>query len=305
MAIDTGKLDEFLGRFVADLGATVVAGSVVIGHRLGLYRALAAGPATAGELAARTGTSARYLAEWLCGQAAGMGWQEHDGDVFAGCEQFFRPGYAAHLVPSWIPALDGVGDKLHAGARVADIGCGHGASTILLARAFPNSAFTGSDYHDRSIETARKRAADAGLDGRVSFEVAAAEAFTGTGYDLAATFDCLHDLGDPLSPRATSGARSPPTAPGSSSSPPPARRSPTTSTRSAASTTPAPPCCASRTPCPSPAATPSAPRPARQRSVSSPPAPASPAFAAPPKHRSTSSTRPAHNPAPNKGKRAT
>jgi SAM-dependent methyltransferase len=255
MAINTDKLQEFLGRFVADLGATVAAGNVVIGHRLGLYQALAAGPARAEELAARTQTSPRYLAEWLCGQAAGgyveydpaagtysmteeqafalanpdggvyvpgafvfalgalkaeqriteafrtgagMGWHEHDEDVFIGCEQFFRPGYVANLVPSWIPALDGVHDKLRAGARVADIGCGLGASTILLAREYPNSAFAGSDYHDRSMEIARRHADEAGVADRVSFEVATAAGFSGTGYDLAATFDCLHDMGDPL-----------------------------------------------------------------------------------------------------------
>ena len=255
MAINTDKLQEFLGRFIADLGATVAAGNVVIGHRLGLYQALAAGPARAEELAARTETSARYIVEWLCGQAAGgyveydpstgtysmteeqafalanpdggvyipgafvfalgalkaeqriteafrtgagMGWHEHDEDVFLGCEQFFRPGYMANLVPSWIPALDGVEDKLRTGARVADIGCGLGASTILLAREYPNSAFAGSDYHDRSIEIARKHAGEAKVADRVSFEVATAAAFSGTGYDLAATFDCLHDMGDPL-----------------------------------------------------------------------------------------------------------
>jgi 2-polyprenyl-3-methyl-5-hydroxy-6-metoxy-1,4-benzoquinol methylase len=254
MAIDADKLQQFLGRFVTDLGATVAAGNVVIGHRLGLYQALAAGPARAEDLAARTQTNPRYIAEWLCGQAAGgyveydpaagtysmteeqafalanpdgavyvpgafvlalgilkaerritdafrtgagMGWHEHDEDVFLGCEQFFRPGYIASLVPSWIPALDGVEDKLRAGAKVADIGCGLGASTILLAREYPNSAFTGSDYHDRSIEIARKRAGDAGVADRVSFEVASADGFSGTGYDLAATFDCLHDMGDP------------------------------------------------------------------------------------------------------------
>jgi ubiquinone/menaquinone biosynthesis C-methylase UbiE len=255
MAVDMEKLQEFLGRFVADLGATLAAGNVVIGHRLGLYRALAASPASAAELAARTDTNPRYIAEWLRGQAAGgyvefdpasdqysmteeqafalanpdggvyvpgafvlalgtlkaepriaeafrtgagMGWHEHDDDVFTGCEQFFRPGYIANLVPSWIPALDGVAARLEAGATVADIGCGLGASTILLAQHYPNSRFTGSDYHDQSIEIARKRAADAGVADRIHFETAAADGFTGTGYDLAATFDCLHDMGDPV-----------------------------------------------------------------------------------------------------------
>jgi ubiquinone/menaquinone biosynthesis C-methylase UbiE/transcriptional regulator with XRE-family HTH domain len=255
MAIDMDKLQEFLGRFVADLGATFAAGNVVTGHRLGLYRALAAEPARAEQLAERTGTSPRYIAEWLRGQAAGgyveydpeadrysmteeqafaltnpegavyvpgafvlalgtlkaepriteafrtgagMGWHEHDENVFTGCEQFFRPGYIANLVSSWIPALDGVADKLRAGATIADIGCGLGASTILLAQEYPNSRLTGSDYHDQSIEIARKRAADAGVADRVRFEVASAADFSGTGYDLTATFDCLHDMGDPL-----------------------------------------------------------------------------------------------------------
>ena len=255
MAVNMDKLQEFLGRFVADLGATAAAGSVVVGHRLGLYRALTEGPATADELAARTDTSPRYVAEWLRGQAAGgyvefdpagdtysmteeqafalanpdggiyipgafvlalgtlkaepriteafrhgtgIGWNEQDQDVFIGCEQFFRPGYIANLVPAWIPALDGVADKLRAGGAVADIGCGLGASTILLAQEYPNSRFTGSDYHQGSIELARKRAGDAGVADRVSFEVASAASFSGDGYDLAATFDCLHDMGDPL-----------------------------------------------------------------------------------------------------------
>jgi ubiquinone/menaquinone biosynthesis C-methylase UbiE len=255
MAIDTDKLHEFLGRFIADLGATFAAGNVVIGHHLGLYRALATGPARTTELAERTSTDPRYVAEWLRGQAAGgyveydpvadtysmteeqafaltdpdggiyipgafvlalgtlkaepriteafrtgagMGWHEQDSDVFIGCEQFFRPGYIANLIPSWIPALDDVQDKLRADARVADIGCGLGASAILLAREFPNSRFTGSDYHSQSIEIARKRAADAGVADRISFEVASAADFSGVGYDLTATFDCLHDMGDPL-----------------------------------------------------------------------------------------------------------
>jgi ubiquinone/menaquinone biosynthesis C-methylase UbiE len=255
MALDNDKLHQFLGTFVADLGATVAAGTVVIGHHLGLYRALAGAPATAAELADRTGTSARYVTEWLRGQAAGgyvqydpdsdryamteeqafvladpdgavyapgafvlalgalkaepriteafrtgdgLGWHEHDQDVFVGCEQFFRPGYLANLVPSWIPALDGADEKLRAGATVADLGCGLGASTILMAREYPASRFTGSDYHDGSIALARKRASDAGVADRVGFEVASASSFSGTGYDLAATFDCLHDMGDPL-----------------------------------------------------------------------------------------------------------
>jgi ubiquinone/menaquinone biosynthesis C-methylase UbiE len=255
MALNEDKLNEFLGRFVTDLGATVAAGNVVIGHQLGLYKALAAAPATAEGLAERTHTNPRYVTEWLRGQAAGgyveydaasdtysmteeqafaltnpdgavyapgafvlalgtlrsvpriteafrmgtgMGWHEHDADVFVGCEQFFRPGYIANLIPSWIPALDGVAAKLRSGAKVADIGCGLGASTILLAQEYPNSVFTGSDYHDRSIELARKRAGDAGVADRVNFEVASASSFSGTGYDLAATFDCLHDMGDPL-----------------------------------------------------------------------------------------------------------
>jgi ubiquinone/menaquinone biosynthesis C-methylase UbiE len=255
MAINEDKLMELLHAFVGDLGATVAAGNVVIGHRLGLYRALAEGPASADELATRTGANPRYIAEWLRGQAAGhyveydattdtysmteeqafaladpeagvyipgafvlalgtlkandriaeafrtgdgMGWHEHDEDVFVGCEQFFRPGYVANLVSSWIPALDGVEAKLRAGARVADIGCGLGASTILLAKEFANSTFVGADYHDRSIELARKRSADAGVADRVSFEVTSASTFTGKDYDLVATFDCLHDMGDPV-----------------------------------------------------------------------------------------------------------
>ena len=255
MAIDNDKLHEFLGKFVTDLGATAAAGNVVIGHNLGLYKALAGEPASADELAARTGTDPRYVAEWLRGQAAGgyveydaatgsysmteeqafaltnpdggvyapgafvlalgtlkavpriteafrtgagLGWHQQDTDVFTGCEQFFRPGYIANLIPAWIPALDGVEDKLRAGANVADVGCGLGASTILLAQEYPNSRFTGSDYHDQSIELARKHAGDAGVTNRVAFEVASAATFPGTGYDLTATFDCLHDMGDPL-----------------------------------------------------------------------------------------------------------
>lgn len=129
---------------------------------------------------------------------AGIGWHEHHTDVHLGCERFFRPGYNANLVAGWLPALDGVVDKLERGATVADIGCGHGSSTVLMAQAYPRSSFTGSDYHPESIGIARDRAAEAGVSDRVGFEVAAATAYGGTGYDLVTTFDALHDMGDPV-----------------------------------------------------------------------------------------------------------
>jgi ubiquinone/menaquinone biosynthesis C-methylase UbiE len=255
MTIDQDRLGELLGTFVGDLGATIAAGNVVVGHRLGLYRGLADGPATAEQLAQRTGTDPRYVTEWLRGQAAGgyvsydpateqfsltpeqafaladpdgplylpgafvlalgalraesqitdafrtgagMGWHEHHEDVFSGCEMFFRPGYVANLVSSWIPALEGVAGKLAAGGRVADVGCGLGASTVLIAQAYPKAAILGSDYHQASVDLARKRAAEAGVADRARFEVASAQTFSGTGYDLVATFDCLHDMGDPV-----------------------------------------------------------------------------------------------------------
>ena len=253
MAINEDKLNEFINKFVGDLGATVAAGNVVIGHRLGYYKALAEAPATPGELAARTETDPRYVAEWLRGQAAGgyvdrdgdrytlseeqafalanpdgplympgafllalgalraepritaafrsgagLAWDAHDADVFVGCEQFFRPGYIGNLVPSWIPALDGVEAKLRAGAKIADVGCGLGASSVLMAKAYPKSTVHASDYHQGSIDLAHKRAADAGVADRVSFEAAGAQQFGGDRYDLVTTFDCLHDMGDPL-----------------------------------------------------------------------------------------------------------
>jgi SAM-dependent methyltransferase len=128
----------------------------------------------------------------------GLGWHEHDHELFEGTERFFRPGYAANLVDSWIPALEGVEEALARGARVADVGCGHGASTLLMAQAFPRSRFTGFDYHDRSVERARAAARAAGVDDRVTFEVATADAFPGRDYELVAMFDCLHDMGDPV-----------------------------------------------------------------------------------------------------------
>jgi len=128
----------------------------------------------------------------------GFGWHEHVHDVHEGCERFFRPGYNANLVAEWLPALDHVVAKLERGGLVADAGCGHGSSTILMAQAFPNSTFVGSDYHEGSIETARARAEEAGVGDRVSFQVAAASAYPGTAYDLVTMFDCLHDMGDPV-----------------------------------------------------------------------------------------------------------
>ena len=255
VAIDGDKLMQFVFRAVDEVGATLNTALVVMGDRLGLYRALAgAGPLSPAELAGRTGTAERYVREWLNAQAAGgyveydpdsgrytlppeqavaltepdspaylpglfqtalgslldspkiaeatrtgdgFGWHEHVHDVHEGCERFFRPSYNAHLISGWLPALDGVAAKLERGALVADVGCGHGASTILMAQAFPNSTFVGSDYHDGSIETARRRAQEAGVAGRVSFDTAPAAAYGGTGYDLVTMFDCLHDMGDP------------------------------------------------------------------------------------------------------------
>jgi 2-polyprenyl-3-methyl-5-hydroxy-6-metoxy-1,4-benzoquinol methylase len=127
----------------------------------------------------------------------GVGWHEHHHDLFRGTERFFRPGYVANLASTWIPALEGVEEKLRRGAKVADIGCGHGASTIILAREYPKSTFIGFDYHKPSIEAARKAASEAGVADRVSFEVASAKDYPGQGYDLVAFFDCLHDMGDP------------------------------------------------------------------------------------------------------------
>lgn len=255
MAVDMEKLNAFVGRFVGDLGAAVHSGMVVIGEKLGLYKALAEGPVNSSELAAKTKTDERYVREWLASQAAGgyvtydektckfslteeqvftlvnedspaylpgafqlalgslaavpritesfrsgagMGWHEHHDDVFHGCEKFFRPSYAGNLVNSWIPALEGVQAKLEAGARVADVGCGKGASTLLMAEAFPKSKFIGFDYHDKSIAGAREAAKRKGIANRVSFEVASAKKFPGQDYDLVAVFDCLHDMGDPV-----------------------------------------------------------------------------------------------------------
>lgn len=252
--VDPDKLNEFLGQVVGELGAAMNAALVLIGEKLGLYKAMAgAGPMSPAELARKTNTDERYVREWLSAQAAGgyvkydaatqaftlpdeqafalavedspaylpgafhivsaiikdepklleafrtgdgVGWDEHDTALFEGTEKFFRPNYAANLVSSWIPALDGVAAKLQKGARVADVGCGHGASTILMAQAYPNSQFVGFDYHGPSVGWARRAAARAGVK-NASFEVATAKDFHGAKYDLVACFDCLHDMGDP------------------------------------------------------------------------------------------------------------
>jgi len=255
MQIDQAKLEKFMGQALGELGAGMNAALVIIGDKLGLYKAMAgAGAMTSAELAQKTGTTERYVREWLNAQAAGgfvtydaatgrftlpdeqafalavedspaylpgayqviasvlkdepciteafrtgagVGWHEHCADLFQGTERFFRPSYAANLVNSWIPALDGIEAKLKAGAKVADVGCGRGASTILMAKAYPKSQFVGFDYHAPSIESAWKAAEKAGLADRVGFQVAWAKEFPGKGYDLVAFFDCLHDMGDP------------------------------------------------------------------------------------------------------------
>jgi 2-polyprenyl-3-methyl-5-hydroxy-6-metoxy-1,4-benzoquinol methylase len=252
---DQDKLNALLGRMVGDLGAAATGALVLLGDRLGLYKAMQEGDSlTAAELAQRTGTLERYVREWLSGQAAagyidydgdtdrfqlnpeqamvfanedspafmagafevlaalwmdepkvaeafrtgkGVAWHDHSACLFRGTERFFRPGYNANLVSSWLPALEGVVGKLQQGASVADVGCGHGASTVVMARAFPDAHFVGFDYHPASIERARKAAADAGVGGNTSFEVASAKTYPGT-YDLVTFFDCLHDMGDPV-----------------------------------------------------------------------------------------------------------
>ena len=255
MQIDQAKLDQFLGKVVGELGAAMNAALVLIGEKLGLYKAMAeAGPLTPAALAKMTHTDERYVREWLSAQAAGgfvtydpgsrtfmlpdehafalaiedspaylpgafqiisaiikdepkileafrtgegVGWDEHDAALFEGTERFFRPNYAANLVGAWIPALEGVESKLRNGARVADVGCGHGASTLLMAQAFPQSQFVGFDYHGPSIGRARRSAARAGV-ANARFEVSSAKDFHGSPYDFVTFFDCLHDMGDPV-----------------------------------------------------------------------------------------------------------
>ena len=254
-APDAERLNALLGRMVGELGAIATGALVVLGDRLGLYKAMATGERlSSAELARRTATTERYVREWLSAQAAagyveydhasnlfylnpeqatvfadedspasmagafevmssfwidepkiaeafrtgrGVGWHEHSRCLFRGTERFFRPGYNANLVASWLPALDGVAEKLARGALVADVGCGHGSSTIVMASAFPNSRFMGFDYHAESVERAREAAQEAGVSANTRFEIAHAKNFEGR-FDLVAFFDCLHDMGDPI-----------------------------------------------------------------------------------------------------------
>src|ERR1700723_2226377 len=255
LPIDESKLNAFLGQAIGEMGAAMNAALIVLGDKLGLYKAMAgAGPLTSAQVAAKTKLNERYVREWLSAQAAGgfltydaatgkftlppeqamaladeqspvflpgffqivgacmrdepkiteafrtgkgVGWHEHDHNLFAGTERFFRPNYRANLISSWIPALGDTEAKLKAGARVADVGCGLGTSTILMAQAYPKSSFVGFDYHDGLNKMAREAAAKAGVGDRVKFEVAKAKDYPGKSFDFVAFFDCLHDMGDP------------------------------------------------------------------------------------------------------------
>jgi SAM-dependent methyltransferase len=256
MEINEAKLNEFLEHAVYDLAAGHGGVMVSIGHKLGLYKAMAgAGRLSSRQLAGKTGCAERYVREWLNSQAAGgyalyhpedhtyeltaeqalvladsdspyfmpnawnvtasmwfdeekslqtfrtgkgLGWDEHHDRLFCGVAAFFRNGYQANLVKNWLPALDGVVEQLQSGINVADIGCGYGHSTIIMAKAFPKSRFYGFDYHPGSIDEARKLAAEAGLSDRVYFDVATAKDFPDNRYSLICYFDCLHDMGDPV-----------------------------------------------------------------------------------------------------------
>lgn len=252
--MDEAKLNDFMGRLVADMGGAALMANVILGEELGLYRAMADGaPVTPEQLSERTGCHPRLLREWLSAQAAsgyveheagqfrlppeqamaladedspvyvaggavvlasmyldkdkiaaamrgdgGLSWGDHHPCLFSGTERFFRPGYRAHLVSEWLPALEGVTAQLEAGAKVADVGCGHGASSVILAQAFPRSTIHGFDFHGASIEQARQRAAQAGVADRAVFTQASAADFPGSDFDLVCFFDCLHDMGDPV-----------------------------------------------------------------------------------------------------------
>ena len=254
-AINEDRLNAFIGKMLGDIGGAMSVPTVRIGFRLGLFDALAEGPANAADLAARAGNlHERYVREWLLAQAAngyidydpaaqqfsispeqamvftvadspvnlrgafemaaamieaeskveecfrhgtGVRWGDHAGCLFCATGAFFRPGYVNNIVQNWIPALDGIEPRLRAGAKVADVGCGVGFSTLLMAEAYPESQFIGYDFHAPSIEEARRHAVQHGFGDRVRFEVAQAKEIPEEGFDLVTMFDCLHDMGDP------------------------------------------------------------------------------------------------------------
>ena len=255
MELNETKLHDLLGKVVTEMGAAANGPLVIIGDKLGLYKALTeSGAMTSTALANATGTSERYVREWASAQAAsgyvnynasdytfsmtpeqgavfgnakspvfmtgafyaitsvyhdapkiekafktgeGVSWGDHNSCLFCGTEKFFSPSYEGNLINGWLPSLNRVVEKLEQGAKVADIGCGHAASTIIMAKAFPKSTFIGYDFHDKSIEKAKERAKTAGVS-NISFEVATAKNFPGENYDLVTFFDCLHDMGDPV-----------------------------------------------------------------------------------------------------------
>lgn len=255
MAINETKLNEFIGKAVGDIGAGMSAALIVIGDKLGLYKAMSgAGPLSSSELAKRTGLNERYVREWLGNQAAGgyvsydavsgkytlpeeqafcltneygnvffpgafqivlaaqlatpritkafktgegIAWGDQDPSLFEGTERFFRPSYIGNLIGAWIPALNEMDARLKQGAKVADVGCGLGASTIIMAKAYPKSQFLGFDYHKGSIDLARERLKETNLK-NVTFEVGGAGDYPGHDYDLVTYFDCLHDMADPV-----------------------------------------------------------------------------------------------------------
>jgi len=252
--MDQEKLGQLMGKVMVDFGGAMSAVLVRIGAQTGLFAGLAEAAALSDELAERTGTSERYVREWLAAMAAagyvtydrttkrfslspeqraifaesgtpvylppfadmllavahdepsvtrafrtgeGIPWSDRHVCLFCGADPSYRPNYSSFLLSEWLPALDGVVDRLNAGGRVADIGCGHGLSTLMMAKAFPRSHFFGFDFDMKSIETARKQAAETGLS-NVEFAVATAKTFAGAGYDLVTIFDALHDMGDPV-----------------------------------------------------------------------------------------------------------
>jgi SAM-dependent methyltransferase len=254
--IDQSKLEEFIMKAVGDMASSLGAMMIILGDRLGLYKAMAkSGPVTSEELASKTNTAERYIREWLASQAAagyitynpkekkfflpaenamvlanedsptfmlgsyqilrsvfkdedkfvdifksgkGLRWGDHHHDLFEGTAKFFKPNYMSNLIPSWIPSLDGIQEKLKQGAKVADIGCGYGVPTIIMAKEYPNSKFYGFDNHEVSIEAAKKLAQKEGVSDRVEFDVVSANDSIGNDFDLVAFFDCLHDMADPV-----------------------------------------------------------------------------------------------------------